>query len=416
MRELGNGIRRGRRDTLDALTDTDVAAMYTSGVLGRESPDALLRTLWRDNVVFMGMKTNPEHHKLKWGDIVLKQDPDLNDFEYLELNTERGTKMRNRKEPCNIRELPTRAWCLPDNPERCPVTTYKFYRDRRPENFMAPDTPYYLAVLRTQPRCNSDWFKCQAAGKGKVASFMQTMVEKTSFINKKPKLTNTPVREHQVAKLNDTFVPVAMYENKLQTAVNERTKEQSFSNTDMDDLPDSVDQCLDNQVNSDFEDYLFSGSDQEENCVSSINWDSSLDSESENTCTDNMCEANMPSSRFVDITGEKSSLLNVQENKNTARKTKSNVRLFQEFLKHKGVEKRMEEIPASELCAHMETFILSVRKKNFDNYQPSTLEAMVQSIFRYLKEKKYTKNEQSDEFSGLRGVLRAKKKVRNLTS
>ena len=101
--------------------------MYESGVLGRERPDALLHTLWRDNMLFMGKRANTEHQQLRWGDIVLKQDPDSNNLEYLEMNTERGTKTRSGEDPRNIREVPARAWSLPDNPERCPVTTYKFY-------------------------------------------------------------------------------------------------------------------------------------------------------------------------------------------------------------------------------------------------------------------------------------------------
>ena len=199
MRKLGKGNRPERSDT---LTDTDIAAMYASGALGRESPDALLHTLWRDNVVFLGIENNTEHYKLRWGDIVLKQDPDSNNLEYLEMNAERGTKTTNGEDPRNRREVPARAWCLPDNPERCPVTTYKFYHDRRPEKFMAPDTPYYLAVLRKLPSCNIEWFKCQPVGKNKIATFIQTMVEKTSSINKKRKLTNISMRKYQVAKLD----------------------------------------------------------------------------------------------------------------------------------------------------------------------------------------------------------------------
>ena len=204
MRKLGKGNRPQRSDT---LTDTDITAMYESGVLGRESPDALLHTLWRDNMLFMGMRANTEHQQLRWGDIVLKQDPDSNNLEYLEMNTERGTKTRSGEDPRNIREVPARAWSLPDNPERCPVTTYKFYRDRRPKKFMAPDSPYYLAVLKKQPRLNTDWFKCQPVGKNKIASFMKIMVENTSAIDNNRKLTNTSVRKHLVAKLNDAFVP-----------------------------------------------------------------------------------------------------------------------------------------------------------------------------------------------------------------
>jgi len=68
--------------------------MYESGVFGRSNPEALLHTVWRDNMLFLGMRATKEHHSLCWGDIVLKMDPDSNYAEYLKMNTERGTKTR----------------------------------------------------------------------------------------------------------------------------------------------------------------------------------------------------------------------------------------------------------------------------------------------------------------------------------
>ena len=181
------------------------------------------------------------------------------------------------------------------------------------------------------------------------------------------------------------------------------------------------DKTMDSNFSLEFDDFSFAY-EQENLADIEIDWDSSFSctSEPENTVVNNSDKTanqdNSPSTRFVGITeDEKSAFLKDQKNANTIRKTEGNVKLFYEFLKHKGVEKNLEEIPAAELCTHMETFVLSVRKENGGNYQPCTLQAMISSVFRYLKDKKYNRDLQSPEFSGLRDVLKAKNKVCSLT-
>jgi len=106
--------------------------------------------------------------------------------------------------------------------------------------------------------------------------------------------------------------------------------------------------------------------------------------------------------------------LKEQENKNTARKTKSDMKLFQTFLKEVHNESRpIESIDPTDLDRYVSLFFLSATKTKCKNgtieYEPSSLNAMQASINRYLIELNYGWNIMSDdEFHRSRNTLSAK--------
>ena len=60
-----------------------------------------------------------------------------------------------------------------------------------------------------------------------------------------------------------------------------------------------------------------------------------------------------------------------QENQNTGKKTKRDVALFAEFLQTKGeAQSEIAEIPPAELNELLSEFILSVRTKEGQDYEP----------------------------------------------
>ena len=65
--------------------------------------------------------------------------------------------------------------------------------------------------------------------------------------------------------------------------------------------------------------------------------------------------------------------------------------VFEEFLKTVKFETRaVENIPATELKAYLNEFVLSVRKKqNKDEYEPCTLKSFISSFELYFKCKDY---------------------------
>ena len=80
------------------------------------------------------------------------------------------------------------------------------------------------------------------------------------------------------------------------------------------------------------------------------------------------------SKRFVKFTEEEiASLTEDQEDANTKEKTVSDLKLFNEILNSEEEERNMENIPAAELQWLGRKFVPGVRKKNGNEYEPSSL-------------------------------------------
>ena len=88
----------------------------------------------------------------------------------------------------------------------------------------------------------------------------------------------------------------------------------------------------------------------------------------------------MAASRFVNVSDEDiSQFLEENENKNTARKTSQDVALFKTFLRERKLNDP-EELTPLQLDASLRQFIVSVRKQDGSDYEPSLLRCMVASI------------------------------------
>ena len=85
---------------------------------------------------------------------------------------------------------------------------YKVYKDKRPENMLQPDSPFYLAVnyFKTKAQSKSEgsnWLKSQSMGVNKLNSFMKEMTEAAEISVK----TNHSERKTLVQTLQDNDVP-----------------------------------------------------------------------------------------------------------------------------------------------------------------------------------------------------------------
>ena len=65
---------------------------------------------------------------------------------YVKFSTERKTKTRTLENTRNFRESKPKIFENLDNNDRCPVTAYLAYKQHRPPEMMADDSPFYLAV------------------------------------------------------------------------------------------------------------------------------------------------------------------------------------------------------------------------------------------------------------------------------
>ncbi|XP_077107074.1 uncharacterized protein LOC143764886 isoform X1 [Ranitomeya variabilis] len=101
------------------------------------------------------------------------------------------------------------------------------------------------------------------------------------------------------------------------------------------------------------------------------------------------CQRELMSQFNVPASQEHVQIGQLQKNINTARKTTSDIQTLQNFLSERNENRRIEEMPHTELDTLLSKFILVVKRKDGNEYEPHTLRCMVGSIDRYLKEHSY---------------------------
>ena len=115
-------------------------------------------------------------------------------------------------------------------------------------------------------------------------------------------------------------------------------------------------------------------------------------------------------SRFVDIDSVEK-FIEEQENENTKKKTEQNICLLKQFLVLKEETRPVENIPPLELNSFISEFIITVRRKDNEEYEPDSLRAMIASFERYLRKKNYGFSIVNDkEFEKTRAALKSKQK------
>ena len=81
-----------------------------------------------------------------------------------------------------------------------------------------------------------------------------------------------------------------------------------------------------------------------------------------------------------------------EANKNTQRKMHSDVILIKSFLPNENETRQLQDIPPPKLDACFSRFLLAVRKKSGDEYEPTTLRGIIASVERYLKNLRYNES------------------------
>ena len=125
-------------------------------------------------------------------------------------------------------------------------------------------------------------------------------------------------------------------------------------------------------------------------------------SSSENSC------------KFVDLSeSDVQTLIQEQSNKGTLKKTLCDIKKFENFLKSKNGHSEMSKLEPEKLDQYLANFILSIRKADRHEYEPSTLRDIVSSLDRKLKRQKYPHqimNSSTPDFQLSRDALKAKQK------
>ncbi|XP_063771007.1 uncharacterized protein LOC134908811 [Pseudophryne corroboree] len=155
----------------EPLTEREIELLYSSGAIGLHNPTALLHMLFFNIGLHFSLRTM-EQHSLKWGDIVLKADPQGR--KYLE-HTKKLSPGRNSGRLHPAHTMTMQIYESPEQPERDVVKAYEKYTAERPEKMKCKDAPFYLTP---QPDCRpgyARWFKNLPMGETRIRSIMKNL-------------------------------------------------------------------------------------------------------------------------------------------------------------------------------------------------------------------------------------------------
>ena len=87
------------------------------------------------------------------------------------------------------------------------------------------------------------------------------------------------------------------------------------------------------------------------------------------------------------VDSELQAFIEQQANKNTSKKTISDIKIFERYCKQVKEERAIENIPEIELDCFLGLFFKDITKTNGENYEPDTLTGIHRSLNRYLHQK-----------------------------
>ena len=121
-------------------------------------------------------------------------------MEYLEWTTERESKTRHSDENEHQRCFRPKAYETGDR--KCPVSCFKEFVYRRPEETKSPESPFFLAVRYRRKPEDQVSFVNNPMGKNKIGEFLSSATKKLS-LSKSGKFTNHSVRKTCIKTLLD---------------------------------------------------------------------------------------------------------------------------------------------------------------------------------------------------------------------
>ena len=155
LREAGLGKRKNKAD---ALTEEDEEKLWSTGVLGGESPTSLNHTMFYVLSQQFGTRGRQEHNQMRIEDFKWVRNPETGEIEYIEW-TEGLTKTRQGGLVKQDRRVPQKLFA--SNTERCPVKLFELLISKRPADLHTCG-PLYLTPLRKPRPCV--WYSVQPVG------------------------------------------------------------------------------------------------------------------------------------------------------------------------------------------------------------------------------------------------------------
>ena len=201
-RELRKQGKGNKPNATVALTNEDVERIFEENQFGVHEPEVLARTMWFLLTLHFGHRARQEARQIKFGDIALKKD-EASGEEYLEWTTERESKTRHGDENEHQRSFRPKAYETGD--KKCPVSCFKEFVYRRPEEAKSPQSPFFLAIRHRRNPEDKIWFVNSPMGKNKIGQFLSSAT-KNLPMSTSGKFTNHSVRKTCIKTLLDSGV------------------------------------------------------------------------------------------------------------------------------------------------------------------------------------------------------------------
>lgn len=180
LRELVKTEKYNKPETIASSTVHRLNQLYLAKEFGPHNPSSVINALCFAFVVNLKIRKAIDHKQLLWGDISLKVSPaneeylcyePLSGFEYcrLPLKGISGHKVIAQKSDSSLWD---------------PITIYKLYRHKRPNNMMSPDSPFYLGIaVQLHESLQQPWFKTVAMGVNKLNDLVRMIRDLTGSNN-----------------------------------------------------------------------------------------------------------------------------------------------------------------------------------------------------------------------------------------
>ena len=171
LRKLGKGSVKKQAEPIKV---TEEEELWSRGVLGDHSPQALLNTVFYMNGLFFALRSGDEHRRLRLIPPQITIHDNGDDGRYLlyvedsSKNHQGGLKQR--------KVIPKRVkhFANTENPGRCFVRIFELYLSRLPKD--APNNSFYLKpLIKYSQSPEAVWFSKQPIGHNKLNKMMSSI-------------------------------------------------------------------------------------------------------------------------------------------------------------------------------------------------------------------------------------------------
>ena len=197
LRQQGMGKKR---NASTALEPNEEEILWTTGKLGDNSPNSLVRTMWFMCTQHFGLRGCQEHCTMRVEDFILHNE---NGVEYVEFK-ENPTK--TRQGGLKPKQRATNPKMFSIGGEKCPVRLFKLYLFKRPLEIQNCGR-FYLTAKKFFNKNDETWYTKNPMGKNTISGIMKALTAGTELSLSKKKFTNHSMRKTTVKKLKAANIP-----------------------------------------------------------------------------------------------------------------------------------------------------------------------------------------------------------------